>query len=124
MLRSLDKDADADTLPLLPASHNGRGDALLMSRKSNADGSREVLHLWPAPLRLQPGDTPVWQGTVATLTLERRLGLLSLWRLEPQHGAARDAMAEALRGLEQRTATRDGNGVSVLLLSSRREDAP
>jgi len=124
LLRSLDKDAHADTLPLLPASHNGRGDALLMSRKSNADGSRDVLHLWPAPLRLQPGDTPVWQGTVATLTLERRLGLLSLWRMEPQQAAAQDALAEALRDMEQRAVTREGSGVSVLLLSSPREAAP
>ncbi len=119
LLRSLDKKADVDTLPLLPASHNGRGDALLMSRKGSVEDTRDVLHLWPAPLRLQPGEVRVWQGTIATMKLERRLGVLSVWQMQPRHDEAREALAEALVGLEQREAKRDGGGATVLLLRRR-----
>jgi membrane protein DedA with SNARE-associated domain/membrane-associated phospholipid phosphatase len=118
LLRSLDKGVDADTLPVLPASHNGRGDALLMSRAGAAPDTREVLHLWPAPLRLQPGDVPVWQGTVALAHFERRLDFFSLWRMESQPDAARIALAADLRGFEQREAARPARGPMVLLVRS------
>ncbi|MCI1711736.1 MAG: bifunctional DedA family/phosphatase PAP2 family protein [Chiayiivirga sp.] len=118
LLRSLDKGADGDTLPVLPASHNGRADALLYTRKIGSD-TREVLHLWPAPLRLTPGDTPVWQGTVASLKLERRLRLFSLWRMQSQERDARQHLAANLDALDQREARREDGGEPVLLLRTR-----
>lgn len=116
LLRVLDKKADAQTLPVLPASHNGRADALLMSRPGRTPGTRDVLHLWPAPLRLQPGNVPVWQGTVATVRLERRLGLFSFWQMQPAHGEAQDALSKALSDLRRRRDTREAGGEPVLLL--------
>ncbi len=120
LLRTLDKDATAETLPILPASHNGRADALLMSRPGKEAGTRDVLHLWPAPLRLQPGNVPVWQGTIATVRLERRLGLFSLWRMELERGDAQNALAKDLTGFIQRSDTRSESSEKVLLLRSRK----
>jgi membrane protein DedA with SNARE-associated domain/membrane-associated phospholipid phosphatase len=119
LLRSLDKDADPATLPVLPASHNGRGDALLMSRAGRVADTRDVLHLWPSPLRLQPGDVPVWQGTIATLRFERRLGVFSLWRVDPNERHARRRLALATAAFAQRESKREGGGEPVLLLQPR-----
>ena len=116
LLRVLDKKADARTLPVLPASHNGRADALLMSRAGREPDTLDVLHLWPAPLRLQPGNVPVWQGTVATVQLERRLGLFTYWQMQANHRPAQDALSQALRPLRQRRQERDAGGEPVLLL--------
>lgn len=116
LLRGLDKDATPETLPVLPASHNGRADALLMTRPGREPGTREVLHLWASPLRLQPGDVPVWQGTVATLDFERRLGLASFWRLRPNDGGAREALAAELARMQQRQVERPEAGAPPLLL--------
>lgn len=116
LLRVLDADVDAATLPVLPASHNGRGDALLVSRPGRAPGTRDVLHLWAAPLRLQPGNVPVWQGTVATVALERRLKLFSFWQMQPQHRDAQDTLSKSLRDLRRRRNERaDGSGAVLLL---------
>lgn len=119
LLRSLDKDANGDTLPVLPASHNGRGDALLLTRKRDAQ-TREVLHLWAAPLRLMPGKTAVWQGTIATVKLERRLGVFSLWQMQGNERDARQQLAADLHTWEQREARRDDGGEPVLLLRRTR----
>ena len=119
LLRLLDKDADAKTLPVLPASHNGRADALLLSRPGRDPETRDVLHLWPAPLRLQPGNIPVWQGTVATVQLEHRLGLFSYWQMQPTHRAAQDALSKSLRDLRRRHDARTERGETVLLVQER-----
>jgi len=64
-------------LPLLPQLHDGRYESLLMVRESDsADGKLLVLHLWSTRVRLDPGRTPVWIGTLAWLSL-RRLPLLA-----------------------------------------------
>jgi membrane protein DedA with SNARE-associated domain/membrane-associated phospholipid phosphatase len=117
LLRTLDKSADAMNLPVLPASHNGRADALLLSRPGSEKETRDVLHLWPAPLRLQPGSVPVWQGTIATLRLERRLGLITFWQMETGRDDAQEAMARALPQLDQRLESRQARGGDVLLLA-------
>jgi hypothetical protein len=63
-----------------------------------------------------PGAVPVWQGTIATLQLQQRFDLVSYWNLDTWQRDAREAVAQALSGLEQRTAIRDAGEVPVLLL--------
>jgi membrane-associated phospholipid phosphatase len=59
-------------MPLLPQLHNGRYESLLMIRKTNlANGNWLVLHLWSTQVRLEPGQTPIWIGTLARLDLKR-----------------------------------------------------
>jgi undecaprenyl-diphosphatase len=59
-------------LPLLPQLHDGRYESLLMVHEpSVAGGKWLVLHLWSTGVRLEPGRTPVWIGTLAWLSIER-----------------------------------------------------
>jgi len=71
-LRFLTPSPTLADLPLLPQLHDGRYESLLMVRESGiADGKLLVLHLWSTRVRLDPGRTPVWIGTLAWLGLER-----------------------------------------------------
>ncbi|MBB5207564.1 bifunctional DedA family/phosphatase PAP2 family protein [Chiayiivirga flava] len=116
LLRTLDKSATPQTLPVLPASHNGHGDALLMTHAGPTPDTLLVLHLWPAPLRLEPSQAPVWQGTVATLRFEEQLRVFNLWRLQPDTGDALATLARGVPGLQQRRVERAGDDGAVLLL--------
>ncbi len=95
LLALINKDATDTTLPVLPASHNGYGDALLMWHAGPQAGTRYVLHLWFAPLALKPGEIPVWQGTVALLRFENELSIFRVWRMQPGDSAM---ALETLRG--------------------------
>jgi len=123
LLHSLDADATPDNLPLLPASHNGRPDALVMSRAGSDANSRYVLRLWPSRLRLDDDDVPIWQGTIAAMQFEHRLSWLSIWLFDPDRAddrAARQLLREALPNYRQRRVIRDedadGERDAVLLL--------
>src|SRR5690606_40467164 len=105
LLRSLDADATPENLPLLPASHNGRPDALVMSRPGSDANSRHVLRLWPSRLQLSDSDAPIWQGTIAAMRFEHRLSLFSIWLFDPDRAddrAARQLLREALPDYRQR----------------------
>jgi membrane protein DedA with SNARE-associated domain/membrane-associated phospholipid phosphatase len=118
LLRSLDASAGPESLPLLPASHNGHADVLLMSRPGAAADERYVLRMWPSPLRLQPDDIPVWQGTALRMHFLQRWPL-AFWRLEDTPEVAFEQIAAALPSLLQRRARRDADAVAdsdVLLL--------
>ncbi|MCB1559750.1 MAG: VTT domain-containing protein [Xanthomonadales bacterium] len=123
LLRSLDADATPENLPLLPASHNGRPDALVMSRPGSDANSRYVLRLWPSRLQLADGAVPVWQGTIAAMQFEHRLSWLSVWLFDADRAddrAARQLLREALPDYRQRRVIReenaDGERDAVLLL--------
>ena len=123
LLHSLDASATPENLPLLPASHNGRPDALVMSRPGSDANSRYVLRLWPSRLQLTEGDTAIWQGTIAAMQFEHRLSLFSVWLFDPDRSddrAARQLLREALPGYHQRRVIRDkgvdGERDAVLLL--------
>ncbi|HET6602818.1 MAG TPA: VTT domain-containing protein [Xanthomonadaceae bacterium] len=116
LLYSLDAEASPDTLPILPASHHGGGEALLMSRPGPDPDTRYVVRLWRSPLRVDAGRTPVWQGTVAQMRFERRFGLFSLWRMDGPHEQARQALAHALSPWPERLALRTAQGEAPVLL--------
>ncbi|MFA5591391.1 MAG: VTT domain-containing protein [Lysobacteraceae bacterium] len=117
LLAILDKHATPETLPVLPASHNGHGDALLLSYPGPSPDTRLVLHLWFAPLALAPDDTPVWQGTATLLQFGQELSLFRLWRVQPDSEPALAQLERALPQMAQQRVQRSGeeNG-SVLLL--------
>lgn len=115
LLRSLDGSAEPATLPVLPASHSGRPDVLVMSRPGAADGERLVLRLWSSPLQLSPGSRPVWQGTATRMVFEQRWPL-SLWRVDEAAEEALVAVAGSLPGWPARRARRADAGIEVLLL--------
>ncbi len=63
MLKFLSPDSPLKELPLLPQVHDGRHEALALI-KNLPDKRCLVLRLWPAYIRLQPGEQPLWLGNV------------------------------------------------------------
>lgn len=116
LLASLDKAVTPETLPILPASHNGHGDALLLSRPGPTPDSRLLLHLWFAPLALEPDATPIWQGAAVRLQFGQELSLFRLWRVQQDDSTALDALERALPELAPRRLQRPEHAGEVLLL--------
>ncbi len=116
LLANLDSSASPQTLPVLPASHNGHGDALRMTTEGLHEDTRLMLHLWPAPLQLQGSHAPLWQGTVAEVRFERRLSLFRLWRFQPGTRAATQALSDAVGARPKQLAERGDGKAPVLLL--------
>ncbi len=63
MLKFLSPDQPIQELPLLPQVHDGRHEALALT-KILPDNRRLVLRLWPAFIMVQPGAKPLWIGNV------------------------------------------------------------
>jgi undecaprenyl-diphosphatase len=85
-------------LPVLPQLHDGQYESLLLI--DDGDGKtppaeQRILRLWPTTLRLQPGDTPVWIGTVASLRIER-LPLISFPRSSGGYDPAQTTLESIL----------------------------
>ena len=119
LLAILDKGATPETLPVLPASHNGHGDALLMSHPGPTPDTRLVLHLWFAPLALDADAMPVWQGTVALLHFGQELSLFQVWRVQHDSPAGLDALEQALPALPRKRVQRAEEPGAILLLRER-----
>ncbi len=117
LLRSLDSEATAQTLPLLAASHQGQADVLLLSRAGDTPEQRHVVHLWPSALRTMPGGVPLWQGAVTTVRFERRWGI-AWWTTIEVSTAALDRLAAATVGLPTRRLQRPG-AADLLLVGER-----
>ena len=80
LLMMLDDDASPTTLPIMPATHEGHAEALLMVHEGTNAGERQVLRLWPAPYALGQRDEPLWLGTAHTLRFATRgEGFVRYW---------------------------------------------
>ncbi len=116
LLAILDKSATPETLPVLPASHNGHSDALLMSRPGPAPDTRLVLHLWFAPLALGTDEVPVWQGAAALLHFGQELSLFQVWRVQHDSPAGLEVLEQSLPTFARKRVHReDEPGVTLLL---------
>jgi membrane-associated phospholipid phosphatase len=115
LLMMLSDDATATTLAIMPATHEGHSEALLMVRPGAAPEEREVLRLWPAPYSLGLGDEPLWLGTAQTLRFALRGdGFVRYW-------AAQDDQSAAFARVAADTATlRVGDDGRVLRLRAPR----
>lgn len=116
LLQTLDKDVGPRRLPVLPATHQGRAEALVMVRRGRDAGEMIVLRLWATPLQLQPGGTPVWIGTVHTLRFTRRLDFFSYWQAQPGEDALLDGLQRDIPGLDSALDARADDGQRVLRL--------
>jgi membrane protein DedA with SNARE-associated domain/membrane-associated phospholipid phosphatase len=92
LLQTLDEEVTPTDLPILPATHEGRAEALVMIRRGDDPAVRQVLRLWAAPVRLQPGDVPAWIGTAQALRFTERLDFVSYWQAQPADDALLDAL--------------------------------
>jgi membrane protein DedA with SNARE-associated domain len=124
LLRSLDGSVGPDTLPVLPASHNGRADVLIMSRAGAIEGERFSLRLWPSRFQLKPEELPVWQGTALRMHFEQRWPV-AFWRLDEYTRAdALDQVADSLPALLQRRDRRSTDPVREVLLLRQHQVIP
>jgi hypothetical protein len=103
---------------VLPATHLGRAEVLVMVRRGPDAGRMEVLRLWATPVRLQPGNQPLWIGTVQELRFSRRLDFFSYWQAQPGEDALLEPLQRDLPGLESQLQARDDDGQRVLRLRS------
>lgn len=106
-MMSLMPEPTADQLPVLPKIHNGRHEALTMSRISTgpAGGKNLLLRLWPADLVLSDRDLPVWVGYVAYLEVAR-FPLFSFARSQVDAQEPLQEFREELTTLRAKTVTR------------------
>jgi hypothetical protein len=82
-------------LPIMPTTHLGRPETLLMEKPGGVDGDRLVLRLWAAPYRLLPAGEPLWLGTVHTLRYSTRGdGFVRYWAALPQTAPALEQLRD------------------------------
>ena len=95
-------------LPVPPQLHDGQYESLRLVDAGDGKtppGERRILRLWPTTLRLQPGGTPVWIGTVASQRLER-LPLIGFPRLIGGYDQALTTLESALTDVKWKPVQR------------------
>lgn len=90
-------------LPILPQVHDGRHERLRLARDL-PDGSRLLIRLWPADIRLAPRKRPLWVGNISVM--ERAVVLSAV--TYPRVKSIVDAPAGVLPARLVGTATVDG----------------
>lgn len=106
MLRWLSPSTPLAQLPILPQVNDGRHETLLLVHSGTDAQHQWVLRLWPADIRLQPADTPLWIGLVAEQYLSRTLHLISYPRTGENFDAPLAALRQDLGGLQSRLVRR------------------
>ena len=87
-----------------------------MVRREHAGGRMQVLRLWASPVVLQPGDQPLWIGTVHALEFTRRLDFFSYWRALPDERSLLGPLREDAGDMESALDVRGDEGLPVLRL--------
>jgi undecaprenyl-diphosphatase len=100
-LRLLSPSLALQELPVAPQVHDGRHESLALE-KSLPDGGRLVLRLWPSDLRLLPGKTPLWLGSVSSQQQRRLLKLLNYPQTQDDYAQALSDLLRDVSGLPQR----------------------
>jgi hypothetical protein len=119
-LNLLDSDAPERQLPVLPATLDTRAESLLMLRDGPGPDEMLALRLWAAPVRLQPGEVPLWIGSVQTLQHQRAFEVVGMWRPLREAGSSLEALVKATEPLEHRVALHPQSQVPVLRIRTDR----
>ena len=115
LLMTLDDDATPETLRILPASHYGRAQVLMLVRQpQQRPEQRHVLRFWRTGYRLDDG-SPLWLGNAQTLHFSE-YRWLHYWRLEEDHGQALAKLSADVATLDLPHAKASGNGTPLLRL--------
>ncbi|WP_045767186.1 bifunctional DedA family/phosphatase PAP2 family protein [Xanthomonas albilineans] len=120
-LQLLDDTATPAQVPVLPATLDTRVESLLMLHPGAHADELYALRLWPAAARLQPGNLPLWLGSVQRLRYERHFNLIGMWRPLPDTESALDEVTDALHDLPKRKEVHHSSQGSVLLVRSNDE---
>lgn len=81
-------------LPVLPQLHDGQAESLVMVYPDTSV-QEFILRLWPTATRLQPGNKPLWVGTVTSLRLHH-LPLISYLRLSANYSQSLTQLQHSL----------------------------
>ena len=109
-MRLLSPSLPLDELPVIPQVHDGRHEALILTRAAGPD-RREVLRLWPARFRLEDG-TPLWVGNVSRQRKDVVLELVVVPATIPHDFALPTDFIGGTSGL----ATHSAPGAGVVLI--------
>ncbi len=101
-VRMLSPELPMEQLPVLPQVHDGRHEALALSKPA-PDGGRWVLRLWPAWWTLEPEGTPLWVGTVSLQERRAPAGMLAYAATTDRFGEALATLTADLGAVEIRT---------------------
>ncbi len=103
-------------LPVIPQVHDGRHEALVLTRPLGDEG-REVLRLWPTRFRLEDG-TPLWVGNVTRQHKSTPVDLISFPATDPQAFDLPAELAEGLPGLVSRIPGGAGTNARIVLIEA------
>jgi len=115
-LISLDKNATAQQMPVLPATVGTHNESLLMLHPGRHEHELYALRLWPTDIVLTPEHIPLWQGAIQTLYYQRHFDLFGLWLPQHETPLAQDALKEAVANLPNRWHPQRQTQRPVLLL--------
>ena len=113
----LDDDKTPEQQPVLPATLDGRPEALLM-RRTLGPNDAIVLRLWLAPEQPR-GATPLWIGATQQLHFSRPLRIFGLWRPIADGAASHEALVEDLAGMPQQSQVHPESRRPVLRVRER-----
>jgi membrane protein DedA with SNARE-associated domain len=113
----LDDDRTPGQQVVLPATLDGRPEALLLRKQVDGDDIH-VLRLWLAPEQLQ-SPTPLWIGATQKLHWSRPLKVFGVWRPVADEGAAHAELVEDLKGWTQQETPHPDGETPVLRVRER-----
>jgi len=100
----LDDDRPPSAQPVLPATLDGRPEAMLFLRDIGPHDTL-ALRIWLAPMQFEPktsGErTPLWIGATQQLHYSRPLKVFGLWRPVVDGDAAHARLRADLAGMQQ-----------------------
>jgi hypothetical protein len=85
--------------------HDGKHEALALEKPLPGD-ARLILRFWSSPYRLEPGDRPIWLGSIAPQHKTVVLNLLSYPVTDTRFDGALSLLQQDLNGLDVRMPER------------------
>ena len=107
-----------------PASLAGRAETIVLVHPGDSAETRFVLHVWPAPYRIEPGARPLWIGSVQTMRFNRQWNFVSYWLAQADDANARAALRDALSGSALEESAHSDSRTSVLRFTLPEPAAP
>jgi len=110
-----------DELPLIPQSHNGKRESLVLYKRGENENQRYVLQLWKSSFRLIDSNSTLWLGALT----HRTLSINEKWIRYPQIFIDDSIQTELFQPLDQAWNIKQMKRLSkqdVYLLSEKKND--
>jgi len=104
-------------LPVLPQTHEGSEDDVILVRYGDDPDTRWLLRFWDVGARLREGGQPIWVGSISQQKLEPRMGLFTFAVDDPQTRVPMDLLAPAWQGLETRVVRGSNPNERITLIA-------